>query len=72
LINLKYWRKRKSLSQGKLAALVETSQSYIAEIESFRKIPSITMIYKFAKVLDLCPKDLLICKCDKCKNVSTY
>ena len=51
--NLKRYRKEKSLSQMKLAELCNTATSYIGEIESGLKFPSIDMVQKISETLDL-------------------
>lgn len=53
IYNLKKYRKEKKLSQMQLAELCNTSTSYIGEIETGRKFPSIEMIEKMASVLNV-------------------
>lgn len=71
MINLKYWRTKRRLTQLQLATLIETTPGYIHEIENGKKCPSIKMLYKIADALCICPKDLLICYCKKCINKKT-
>lgn len=66
LVNLKYWRKKKNLTQVQLATLLYTSVGYIYELESGKKAPSLKMLYDIAEELDVCPKDLLECNCKRC------
>ena len=46
-------RKEKGISQGKLAGLVQVSQSFIAEIESGRKKPSLDVLMRICTVLEI-------------------
>lgn len=66
LVNLKYWRKKRNLTQVQLAILLYTTTGYIYEIESGKKVPSLKMLYKLAEKLDVCPKELLECNCKRC------
>jgi transcriptional regulator with XRE-family HTH domain len=58
--NLKKYRKKRDLSQMKLAEMLNTSTSYIGEIEIKRKIPSMEMVEKIANALDVEPFRLFI------------
>ena len=51
--NLKTFRKRKKLSQMRLAEKCNFSTSYIGEIEIGKKFPSIEMIDKIAEALNI-------------------
>ncbi|WP_143314282.1 helix-turn-helix transcriptional regulator [Clostridium sp. HBUAS56017] len=66
-IRLKYYREQKGISQKELAEKVETSQSYISEIEKNLKSPTIRMLYHISEVLEICPHLLLPCIID-CKG----
>lgn len=71
LVNLKYWRIKKGLTQLQLATLIDTSPGYIHEIERGKKVPSLEMLYRLGESLNVCPKELLKCnclKCEECKN----
>lgn len=70
VILLKKYRKRTRLSQGKLAKLLQVNQSYISEIESGKKLPSLQMLYKLGYQLNICPRQLLACKIEleTCEN----
>ena len=46
-------RKEKGLSQERLAKLVQVSQTFIAEIESGRKKPSVDVLMRICAVLDI-------------------
>ena len=53
IINLKDIRKKRKISQAKLAEMCESSQAYIAEIEVGKKFPSPDMIEKIASALEI-------------------
>ena len=59
----------KRMSQSKLSRLTGISQSYISKIESGTQTPTLEIINKIAKTLDVCPiHDLLECDCSKCQE----
>lgn len=66
-IKLKYYREFKGISQKELARKIQTSQSYISEIEKNIKSPTIRMLYHICEVLEICPNLLLPCII-KCKD----
>ena len=51
--NLKKYRKFEGISQMKLAELCKTDVSYIGQIEMGKRFPSIKLIEKIAKVLNV-------------------
>lgn len=53
MIDFKFWRKKRNLTRAQLASLVKTSENYIYEIEVGNKSPSLKMVYKLTKVLDI-------------------
>jgi len=53
--NLKKFRNSRGLSQMKLAELCDTAPSYIGEIEIGRRFPSLKLIEKIGKVLNIKP-----------------
>lgn len=67
-INLKHIRKKKFLSQGKLSDLTGLSQGYISQLEAGTKEPTIQVVNRIAKTLNVCPLELLECDCSKCKG----
>jgi transcriptional regulator with XRE-family HTH domain len=60
IINLKKYRKLRGVSQMKLAELCDTATSYIGQIEIGDKFPSIEMIEKIAKSLQIKPHVLFL------------
>ncbi len=58
-LNLRYYRKRKRISQKQLAYKLNISQGYISEIEKGIKSPTIRMLYEIAHALEICPHVLL-------------
>ena len=60
VFNMKKYRKKRQFSQMKLAEILNTSASYIGEIEINRKIPSMDMVEKIAHALDVEPFRLFI------------
>ncbi|WP_049043236.1 helix-turn-helix domain-containing protein [Clostridium sporogenes] len=59
-------RKKLKLTQKKLAIKCQTRQSYISEIENYKKIPSKKLLLKISNNLKLCP--LLILQEYLCKD----
>ncbi|MDR0455695.1 MAG: helix-turn-helix transcriptional regulator [Treponema sp.] len=57
--NLKEFRKKEGFSQQRLAELCDTAPTYIAQIETGRKFPSMDMIEKMANVLRIEPYHFL-------------
>jgi transcriptional regulator with XRE-family HTH domain len=60
VINMKKYRKKRQLSQMKLAEMLNTSTSYIGEIEINRKVPSMEMVEKIANALNIEPFRLFV------------
>jgi len=58
-INVKYYRQQLNLSQEKLAALVDTSLSYINRIEKAKIDIKSSTIDKFAEKLNISFQDLI-------------
>lgn len=58
--NLKSERKRKNLSQMQLANVAEISTSYLGEIETGRKFPTVTVMQKIIDALNIPPYALFI------------
>jgi transcriptional regulator with XRE-family HTH domain len=60
VFNMKKYRKKRQYSQMKLAEMLNTSTSYIGEIEINRKIPSLDMVEKIANALEIEPFRLFL------------
>jgi transcriptional regulator with XRE-family HTH domain len=60
IFNMKKYRKKRQLSQMKLAEMLNTSTSYIGEIEINSKVPSMEMVEKIAKALNVEPFRLFV------------
>jgi transcriptional regulator with XRE-family HTH domain len=56
---LKRWREKRGLTQDALAHLAGTASSYASQVERGEKVPSLTIILKFSRALDILPGDLL-------------
>jgi transcriptional regulator with XRE-family HTH domain len=63
--NMKNYRKKKRLSQMKLAELLDTSTSYIGEIEINSRVPSMDMVERIAKALTVEPFRLFVDNSDR-------
>lgn len=57
--NIKAARKRLNLSQEDLAARAEIDRTYVSGIERQIRNPTITVVAKFAKALEMTTADLL-------------
>jgi transcriptional regulator with XRE-family HTH domain len=58
--NMKQYRKKRRLSQMKLAELLNTSTSYIGEIEINSRVPSMDMVERIAIALNVEPFRLFV------------
>ena len=56
---LKNLRKNKGLSQEALALLCDIDRTYIGRIENLKRNPSLEILYKIAKGLDIKLSELL-------------
>lgn len=57
-LNVVYYRKRKRLTQMKLAELVDIDRSHISAIELGNVGVSFDVIFKLCEVLEITPKEL--------------
>jgi len=60
IFNMKKYRKKRQLSQEKLAEMLSTSTSYIGEIEINNKVPSLEMVERISKALNIEPFRLFV------------
>ncbi len=58
--NVKYYRFERHYTQEKLASLVDVSPNYISRLELGKHNPSLMMIDKLAKALEIEPSDLFL------------
>ena len=58
--NMKKYRKKRRLSQMKLAEMLGSSTSYIGEIEINNRVPSMDMVERIAKALNVEPFRLFV------------
>ncbi|MDR2181155.1 MAG: helix-turn-helix domain-containing protein [Treponema sp.] len=65
VFTMKKYRKKRHLSQMKLAEMLNTSTSYIGEIEINSKIPSMDMVERIAAALDVEPFRLFVDDMDR-------
>jgi len=68
VFNMKKYRKKRQFSQMQLAEMLNTSTSYIGEIEINRKIPSMDMVEKIANALEVEPFRLFVDDSDRNKE----
>ena len=66
--NMKKYRKKKGLTQEKLAEILSTATSYIGEIEINNGNPSMEMVEKIANALDIEPFRLFVDDNERIKN----
>ena len=72
--NMKLYRKTLGLSQAKLAEIVDVVDNYIALIETGRRFPSVAMLERIAKALNIDTIELFSVnpgKSSKRKNLKT-
>ena len=58
--NMKKYRKKRRVSQLKLAEMLNTSTSYIGEIEINSRVPSLAMVERIATALNIEPFRLFL------------
>lgn len=58
--NMKKYRKKRQISQMKLAEILNTSTSYVGEIEINSRVPSMDMVERIAKALNVEPFRLFV------------
>lgn len=57
--NVKYYRKKKNMTQDQLSEEVDTDRTHIANIENGRKVPSTDLIISLSLALGVSPDKLL-------------
>ena len=58
--NLRFWRKKRGISQLKLSELVNISPNYLNAVENGKNFPSPDVIQQISDVLDLMPYQLFL------------
>ena len=56
---LKRWREKRELTQDGLAHGAGIASSYVSQLERAGKVPSLTIILKLCRALNIPPSDLL-------------
>ena len=56
---LKHWRERRGLTQEGLAHAAGITTSYASQVERAEKVPTLTVILKLCRALNLTPCELL-------------
>lgn len=57
-MKISYWRRKRNMTSEKLAYENGISKGYISDIENGEKLPSLKMLERIAKGLDVDIKDL--------------
>ena len=70
--NMKKYRKKRRISQLKLAEMLNTSTSYIGEIEINNKSPSMEMVERIAKALCIEPFRLFLDDTNRISDESEF
>jgi transcriptional regulator with XRE-family HTH domain len=58
--NLRFWRKKRGLSQQKLSEMVNISPNYLNAVEKGKNFPSPEVIQQISDVLELLPYQLFL------------
>ena len=69
--NMKEFRKKEGISQMKLAEYLDTSPTYIGEIEVGKKFPSMDMIEKIANILKIKPYHFFVDRTEQNSDINT-
>jgi len=68
--NMREFRKKEGISQMKLAEYLDTSPTYIGEIEVGKKFPSMDMIEKIAAILRIKPYHFFINRAEENADIN--
>jgi len=58
--NLRFWRKKRGLSQQKLSEMVNVSPNYLNAVENGKNFPSPEVIQRISDILELMPFQLFL------------
>jgi transcriptional regulator with XRE-family HTH domain len=58
-LRIKRFRRRNGITQTQLAQKVGISQSFLSEVENGKYDITLTLLFKIARALDVCPFDLV-------------
>ena len=58
--NLRFWRKKKGISQLKLSELINISPNYLNAVENGKNFPSPEVIQNIIDILDILPYQLFL------------
>ena len=56
--NVRYWRKKRGLSQEEFAERAQLHPTYVSGIESGHRNPTVKIISRISKALDILPGEL--------------
>ncbi|MBU5486440.1 helix-turn-helix transcriptional regulator [Clostridium sp. MSJ-11] len=68
MLKIKENRKFKEITQNEIAKKLNVSQSYISKIENDSTKCSVYMLEQIGDILEMCPRDLIGCKCHEEKK----
>lgn len=58
-LNIRKWRERRGFTLQALATSARVTKGFLSQVENFRALPSIPLLYKIAEALELDPAQLL-------------
>lgn len=69
MTKIKDYRRIRGVTQEQLALHIGVSQNFLSELENGKYDIKLSLLNKIASVLDICPKELLVCSRDcNCNN----
>jgi len=69
--NLRFWRKKRGLSQQKLSEMVNVSPNYLNAVENGKNFPSPEVIQQISDILELMPYQLFLEQPEEAAPVGT-
>lgn len=70
-LKIRLYRVMSNYTQEELATAINTSQSFLSDIENGKWDLKMDMLFRIARVLKVCPKDLIDCTCETCVKSKT-